>query len=117
MWRIIFLTTVQSLFFCLGQVYLKLAINRMEKFSMTWAFLWETVTNWQLIVSGVCMIAGTVLWMYIIKHFDFSIIYPITSISYIFGMLAAVYVFHEAVPFLRWIGVIQIMIGVVLIAK
>jgi undecaprenyl phosphate-alpha-L-ara4N flippase subunit ArnE len=117
MWKIIILSTIQSLLFCGGQVYLKLAMERMSKFSMKWAFFSELLTNWHLILSGICMLLGTALWMYILKYFDFSIAYPITSISYIFGMLAAMFVFHEAIPLIRWLGVLLIMVGVVFIVK
>jgi undecaprenyl phosphate-alpha-L-ara4N flippase subunit ArnE len=61
--------------------------------------------------------AATVLWMYLIKQFPFSMVYPMISISYIFGMLAAIYIFHEIVPAIRWLGVLLIMGGVILIAK
>jgi undecaprenyl phosphate-alpha-L-ara4N flippase subunit ArnE len=117
MWKIILLSAIQSLFFAGGQVFLKLAMQRMDRFSLTWAFFRSWIASWQMLASGLCMVAGTALWLYILKHFDFSVAYPITSISYIFGMLAAILIFHEAVPATRWIGVILIMGGVVLAAK
>ncbi|GHS87829.1 hypothetical protein FACS1894201_09180 [Bacteroidia bacterium] len=89
----------------------------MAKFSLTWAFVGELLTNWWLLASGICMAGATVLWLYIVKHFDFSMVYPMISLSYVFGMLAAVYIFHETVPMTRWLGVLLIMGGVVLIAK
>jgi undecaprenyl phosphate-alpha-L-ara4N flippase subunit ArnE len=100
-----------------GQVFLKFALNRIDKFSFTWTFFWEQLTNWWLLASGISMLVATFLWLYIIKHFDFSIAYPMTSVCYLFGMLAAIYIFQEAVPLTRWIGVLLIMGGVILIAK
>jgi len=117
MWKIISLLTIQSLFFAAAQVFLKIAMTGLGKVGFTWAFLRNISTNLPLITSGICMIIGTALWMYIIKNFSFSIVYPITSISYVFGMLAAIYIFHETVPFTRWIGLFLIMGGIVLIAK
>ena len=63
------------------------------------------------------MVAATMLWFYILKHNDLSLVYPLISISYIFGTLAAVFIFHETVPLSRWIGVILIMVGVAFLAK
>jgi undecaprenyl phosphate-alpha-L-ara4N flippase subunit ArnE len=100
-----------------GQVFLKFAMNRIDKFSFTWIFFREQFTNWWLLASGISMLAATFLWLYIIRHFDFSIAYPMTSVSYLFGMLAAIYIFQEAVPFTRWIGLLLVVGGVVLIAK
>ena len=117
MWRVILLSTVQCLFLAGGQVCLKFAMTRMAKFSLTWTFIANILTNWYLLASGICMAFATALWLYLMKHFAFSIIYPMISISYIFGMLAAIYIFHETVPITRWIGVLLIMAGIVLIAK
>ncbi|MDL2221088.1 EamA family transporter [Parabacteroides sp. OttesenSCG-928-N08] len=117
MWRLILLSTTQCLFLAGGQVFLKFAMARMSKFSMTWRFFAELLTNWNLLFSGLCMAAATLLWLYILKHFEFSMAYPMISISYIFGLLAAIFIFHEAVPLIRWVGVAFIMVGVILIAK
>ena len=56
------------------------------------------------------------LWLYILKHYPLSQAYPLISLSYVMGMLAAVFVFHEAVPLVRWLGVGLIMAGVVMVS-
>ena len=43
--------------------------------------------------------------------------YPLASMSYVFGMLAAIFIFHEEVPLTRWLGVVLIMGGCYFIAK
>jgi undecaprenyl phosphate-alpha-L-ara4N flippase subunit ArnE len=55
--------------------------------------------------------------MYIVKNFPFSMAYPMISISYVLGMFAAIFIFHEDVPLVRWIGAFLIMAGCVLVAK
>jgi len=117
MWRIILLSTLQSLLLAGGQVFLKFAMNRMGRFSFSWAFVLDFLKNWYMLATGICMALASLLWFYLIKHYAFSVVYPMISISYIFGMLAAIYVFHESVPLIRWAGVLLIMTGVVLIAK
>ena len=37
--------------------------------------------------------------------------------SYVFGMLAAIFVFHEQVNWVQWVGVFLVMTGCVLIAR
>jgi undecaprenyl phosphate-alpha-L-ara4N flippase subunit ArnE len=117
MLRLVIYVTLQSLLLASGQVFLKLAMMRMDKFSFTWKFFKEAAQNWPLAASGASMLLATLLWLYILKHFEFSIAYPLTSISYIFGMLAALFVFHEAIPYVRWIGVFLIMTGVFFVTK
>lgn len=60
---------------------------------------------------------ASLLWMYIVKVFPFSTSYPVVSLSYVFGMFAAVIFFHEEVSALKWVGVTLIIIGCILIAK
>jgi len=100
-----------------GQIFFKFAVEKITKFQFSWAFFSEILTNWWLLASGICMLAATILWGYILKHFDFSVAYPLTAIAYILGMLAAIFIFRETVSIYRWIGVGLIILGVVFIAK
>jgi undecaprenyl phosphate-alpha-L-ara4N flippase subunit ArnE len=42
--------------------------------------------------------------------------YPMISLSYVFGTLAAIVIFHEQVPLSTWIGVGFIVLGCMLVA-
>jgi drug/metabolite transporter (DMT)-like permease len=117
MLKLIFISTIQSLFLAGGQVLLKLAMKRMDTFSWTWHYFASLLTNLYFFATGVCMGVATVLWFYILRHFELSKAYPMISISYVFGMLGAMLVFHETIPLSRWIGVLCIIIGVCLISK
>jgi len=115
--QLFLLAIVQSLLLSGGQVFLKIALGRMEPFGWNWNFFCSVLLNWQFALCGLCYGAGSVLWFYIIKHFPFSMAYPMVSLSYVFGMIFAVVVFHENVDYVKWIGVLLIMAGCYLIAK
>lgn len=117
MWRIIPYAIVQSLLLAGAQVFLKLALARMLPFGWTREFWGTLLVNWQFAVSGLLFGAASLLWMYIVKVFPFSMAYPMVSLSYVFGMVAAIFVFGEEVSALKWTGVILIMLGCTLIAK
>ena len=117
MYKLVLISTIQSIFLVLSQIFLKFAVARMGQFRFSLEYFKLLLVNWPLAASGISISAATALWMYILKHFDFSAAYPMISISYIFGMLAAVYIFGETVPMTRWIGVALIMIGVIFVAK
>ncbi len=117
MWRIILLAVLQSALLCGGQVFLKFAMMRMPQFAWTKTFWISLLTNWQFALCGLCFAAASLLWMYIVKVFPFSKAYPMVSISYVFGMIAAMVFFHEQVNALKWIGVACIITGCFLIAK
>ena len=55
--------------------------------------------------------------MYILKNYEFSKAYPLVSISSILGILAAIVIFNETIPVLRWVGVTLIIIGVIFVAR
>lgn len=115
--RLIILSITQSLLLCIGQVFLKIALTKMGAFAWAWSFFASQLKNFWWLGCGLTYGAATVLWFYIIKHFPFSMAYPMISMSYVFGMIAAMVVFHENIPLVRWIGVFLIMTGCVLVAK
>ena len=117
MWRIIPLSILQSLLLCGGQVLLKFALARMLPFGWNRAFWGSVLLNWQFAACGLCYGAATLLWFYILKHFPFSMAYPMISPSYVFGMVAAIVFFHEEVSATKWLGTACIMLGCCLIAK
>jgi undecaprenyl phosphate-alpha-L-ara4N flippase subunit ArnE len=117
MLKLICCSVIQCAFLAAGQVFLKFALAKFGKFSWTWTFFREILTNWWFPASGLSMIAASAIWFYILKHHDLSLAYPLLSISYIFGTLAAIFIFHETVSATRWIGVLLIMLGVAFLAK
>ena len=110
MWRVIVLAVVQSALLAIGQVFLKFALQKMHPFGWTKDFWWHLLINWQFACSGAFFGASSVLWMYIVKHYPLSVAYPMISLSYVFGMLAAIAFFHESVSAVKWIGIGFIMI-------
>jgi undecaprenyl phosphate-alpha-L-ara4N flippase subunit ArnE len=117
MWKILGLVSLQTLFLSAGQVFLKLAMGKLGKFEWTWAFFKTVFDDLWFLACGISFGAATVLWLYILKKFPFSQAYPLTSLSFVFGMIAAWLVFGESIPFSRWIGLVLVVFGCFLIMK
>ncbi len=115
--KLIPLAILQSLFLCGGQVLLKLALSAAGPFSWTWRFFRAQLTNWWFLGCGISFGLATVLWMFILKHYPFGVAYPLSCLSYIFGMLAALFIFRESVTAGQWAGVFLIILGCILITK
>ena len=96
---------------------LKIAVGLFGPFELTCQYFKGVFTTWQFYVSGVLFIASMILWMYLLKHYDISFVYPLLSISYIISLLVGCFIFGEVVPLTRWIGVVIVMIGVYFIIK
>ena len=117
MWKIVPYSIVQSILLTGAQVFLKFALNKMPAFSWTKEFWCSLLVNWQFAASGICFGLGSLLWIYILKYFPFSLAYPMVSLSYVFGMLSAILFFHESVSLTKWLGVLFIIVGCSLIVK
>jgi len=117
MYKVLLLTIFQCFLLASGQVCFKLAVENIKKFQFTWVYFEDILTNWWLLASGILLISATILWAFILKHYPFSIAYPITAFAYVFGMIAAVLIFNETIPITRWIGVAFVILGAFFIAK
>lgn len=115
--RMLMLVLTQSVLLCAGQVMLKMAMNRAGTFVMSAAYLRGQLTNWWFPGCGVFFVAAGLLWMYILKHYPFSQVYPLTSVTFLLGMVAAVLFLHEQTEWQQWLGVAFIIIGCMLVVK
>ena len=116
-WRLVILGVIQSFLLACGQVSLKLAMLRVPKFTWTWNCIKAYLQDYWFLFTGIFFTAATVLWMYILKNFPFGESYPLTSLAYVFGMIAALVVFRETASLEKWIGVILILVGAFLLTK
>jgi undecaprenyl phosphate-alpha-L-ara4N flippase subunit ArnE len=117
MLKLIFCSLLQCTILTAGQIFLKFALIRMGQFSLTWEFFKRLLINWQLLCSGLCMLFASLVWFYILKHYELSLAYPLISMSYVFGTLAAIFIFHETIPLMRWLGIFFIILGVIFLTS
>ncbi len=117
MLKLILLSIIQSLCLASGQVFLKLAMVKMDKFSWTWNYFYSLLTNWWFLLVGITMGSATILWLHILKNYPLSSAYPMTCLSFVFGLLAAWIFLGESIPLTRWLGVGIIIVGVCFVAK
>lgn len=117
MLKLISLVTIQCFLLTASQVFLKKALMAFGSFQFTWQFFKGVFTNLSFALSGLSMVTATLIWVFVLKKFEFSTAYPLISISYIFGLFAAQFIFHETVSWNRWVGVAIIMLGVFLVVQ
>lgn len=68
------------------------------------------------VLTGVALEAaffGTLL--YLMSRGDVSFVWPLTSLGFVLTTLAAKFILHEEVSYLRWSGVLLIVLGASLI--
>ena len=74
MYKVVPLAILQSILLTGGQVFLKFALMRMAPFGWNRTFWSSVFLNWQFAACGLCFLAASLLWMYIIKTFPFSVV-------------------------------------------
>ncbi len=116
MFKLIIIAIIQSGFLAVAQYFMKLGVDRVGDYSTTWSYF-RSYLNWQLGVALLLYIIAMMIYLYMLKNFKLSLVYPLTSISYIFTILLAMFLLGEAVPVVRWVGVFFVMLGVGLIAR
>ena len=115
--RTVILTALQCFLLASGQICFKFAVKKITALQFSWTFFKTVMTNGWLLATVLLISSATVLWGYLLKHYEFSVVYPLTAFAYIFGVLAAIFIFRETVPLTRWIGVCLIILGAFFIAK
>lgn len=116
MFKLIITAIIQSALLAVAQYFMKVGMDRVVDYSMSWAF-YRSFLNWQLGVSLLLYIIAMIIYMFMLKGYSLSVVYPLTSISYIFTTLLAMALLGERVSLGGWLGILLIMLGVGLIGS
>ncbi|CAB3395462.1 EamA family transporter [Kyrpidia spormannii] len=98
-----------------GQVCFKVGLGQVGGLHLN--NVAETFFSPWILLGLLLYVAATVAWFAVLSRLSLSIAYPLQSLSYVLGVVAAAWIFHEAVPPVRWLGVLVILVGVALIAQ
>ncbi len=104
-----------------GQLLLKVGMSQLGALELSMAALPGLVTRIVLspyIIIGLAIYFGGVFfWLLALNRADLSYVYPFASLSYVLITVASWLLLHEAVPPLRWAGLLVICVGVMLVAR
>lgn len=118
MWKYIIFVVLQALSLASGQAMFKKFVVKLGDGGWEFNNLYRTtVANWWVLALMITFFGiSFVLWAWVLKRVEFSQAYPLSSLSFIFGMFLAYFMFPtEVISINRWIGVVLIVIGCVLI--
>jgi undecaprenyl phosphate-alpha-L-ara4N flippase subunit ArnE len=73
--------------------------------------------NADVALSIVLLGLGLLCWVIVLTKVELSLAYPLLSINYIAILLGARFLFNEAIPTRRWIGVIVILLGISILVR
>ncbi len=74
------------------------------------------VRNINLYIGAVLYLISAILNIYILKYLEYSVVLPLTSITYIWTMLFSYFILSERITLKKVIGVILITMGAIIIS-
>lgn len=99
---------VMTLIGAIASFYLKKASNSND--------ILNIIKNINLYVGGTLYLISAILNIYILKFLDYSIVLPLTSVTYIWTMILSHFKLNEKISKKKIIGVILIIIGAILVS-
>lgn len=71
-----------------------------------------------LLMLGIILYAiPTAIWIWLLRTMPLTLLQPALSLTYVISALLAVFLLHEHVSVLRWVGIFVIIFGVILVAQ
>lgn len=104
-YSLLFLMTLMG---AIAAIYLKMASEFKN--------IRQLILDKKIYIGGILYFLSALLNIYILRFLEYSIILPMTSITYIWTMIFSYFIFHEKITTKKIIGLGFVFIGVVLIA-
>ena len=105
--------TIACIIGSIGALLLKLGASKFKKFHRLW--LLQIIKNYQLILGVLMYGLSTVFFLMALRLGELSVVYPLSSLSYIFIAILSMYFLKEKMNWYKWAGIAFIILGVILV--
>lgn len=101
-----------------GQVSLKLGLSEGVPAGAGPLAMLPVIVRSPLLLLGFLLYGlGALSWVAALARVDLSYAYPLLALNFILITLVSRIYLHEQVPLLRWLGMLVICFGILLVAK
>lgn len=104
-----------------GELLLKHGMNRVGHLSLQWTALlpglWRTFSTPAILAGFALVFLGSIFWLSVLSRVDLSWAYPMLSLGYVIGVIAAWLLLGEQFNLPRLAGVLVVCSGVMIIAR
>ena len=108
--KLILSVLVMTLFGSLGALFLKRGSAKVSD-------LKSLVTTPQIWLGGLFYLAGALLNIYLLRGYSYSIVYPLTSLTYVWSLILSALLLHEKVTVQKLFGIAAICLGAFLLVQ
>lgn len=96
----------------MGALGLKQGMNELAELTFV-----KAITNKWLIIGSILYIVSAATNIILFKYLDYSIAFPMTSLTYVWTVFISYFTFKEKITPLKLVSIVLIMIGVVIISQ
>ncbi len=114
--RNVVLVVACTLMLAVGQLCWKSGLNQ-SGFAVSGSGLKALAASWLIWASFALFGIATLVWFAVLAKSPLSLVYPLMSLSYVFGLVLARYCLGESISLVRWAGVGLICVGVALVTR
>lgn len=114
---LILITVVMASF---GQVFMKKGLidsGGIELNEILSKKLFSTIFQPYVFTGIVLYLITTLLWFVVLSKAELSLVYPLIALGYVATAFLARTYFNESITTMRWLGIILIIVGAVVIMK
>ncbi len=120
MLRVLIIVTVAAAAAALGQILLRRGmqeIGSLENYAPAAlaVYFWRVLNNPYVVAGTILNAVFYFLFLAALSWTELTVALPLTAIEYGFASILAVLILGEALPPLRWIGIILVILGVIAI--
>lgn len=108
--KLILSVLVMTLFGSLGALFLKRGSAKVSE-------LKSLVTTPQIWLGVLFYLAGALLNIYLLRGYSYSIVYPLTSLTYVWSLILSALLLHEKVTVQKLFGIAAICLGAFLLVQ
>lgn len=114
------LILISTAFGVAGQTALKLGVDKpgMAETATGVVSVISLIFKSPLVLLGLAFYAlGALAWIAVLARLDLSMAYPFLALNFVLVTLSGRFLLGETVPPLRWLGILVIIAGILLVAK
>ncbi len=117
----LFIALIAILLLVGGQTLIKVGLNEIGGVSLfggdpLGSLMGLFRTPW-IILGMACYGFSSILWLDVLSKLDFSLAFPLVSLTYVFQVVIGRFIFHESVGMNRIVGVLFILCGLFFVVR
>ena len=116
-WWLILISAVAGV---AGQTVMKIGVSQPGAAEATSGLLSLVllILRSPLLLGGLALYGiGALAWIAVLSRLDLSLAYPFLALNFVLIQVSSRFILGESVPWVRWLGVIAICVGIVLVAR